>query len=136
MEKAFHQQNRQELYRSLPAGSVLLLFSGRAPRKTSDEDYPFFADRSFLYYTGIQQAESVLMAVKDAGGSTSEKLFMLPPDAHAERWMGRRLRPEETEALSAVGDIRSNTAFLSNLEWMIDRGLSAVCLDLDRRKVV
>lgn len=135
MEKAFHQQNRQELYRSLPAGSVLLLFSGRAPRKTSDEDYPFFADRSFLYYTGIQQAESVLMAVKDAGGSTSEKLFMLPPDAHAERWMGRRLRPEETEALSAVVDIRSNTAFLSNLEWMIDRGLSAVCLDLDRRKV-
>ncbi len=99
MEKAFHQQNRQELYRSLPAGSLLLLFSGHAPRKTGDEDYPFFADRSFVYYTGIEQADSVLAAVKEAGGSASETLFMLPPDVYLERWNGRRLKPEEAEEI-------------------------------------
>ena len=102
MENTFHQQNRRELYPLLPANSLLLLFSGHAPRKTGDEDYPFFADRSFLYYTGIAQADSVLAVVKDASGA-SETLFMLPPDAYLERWNGRRLRGEEAEALSAIG---------------------------------
>ena len=75
MENTFHQQNRQELYTRLPANSLLLLFSGHAPRKTGDEDYPFFADRSFVYYTGIEQADSVLAALKDTNG-VSEMLFM------------------------------------------------------------
>ena len=97
MDKAFHQQNRQELYRSLPADSLLLLFSGRAPRKTSDEDYPFFADRSFVYYTGVEQADSVLAACK-GGDSVSETLFLLPKDDYLERWNGRRLSPEEAPA--------------------------------------
>ena len=85
MDKSFHQHNRQELYASLPAGSLLLLFSGRAPRKTSDEDYPFFADRSFVYYTGIEQADSVLAVCKDTD-SVSETLFLLPKDDYLERW--------------------------------------------------
>ena len=131
MEKAFHQQNRQKLYSSLPQNSLLLLFSGRAPRKTGDEDYPFFADRSFVYYTGIAQADSVLAVIKDAD-SVHETLFMLPPDAHAERWMGKRLRQEEAEELSAVGDFKSNADFLPFLETMLSRGLTTVCLDFDQ----
>lgn len=135
MEKAFHQQNRQELYRSLPAGSLLLLFSGHAPRKTGDEDYPFFADRSFVYYTGIEQADSVLAAVKEAGGSASETLFMLPPDVYLERWNGRRLKPEEAEERSAVKDFQYNSTFLPFLEDLIASGISTICLDFDRRRI-
>ena len=57
------------LYRksSTPEASEAL-FSGHAPRKTGDEDYPFFADRTFVYYTGIEQADSVLAAYKDESG--------------------------------------------------------------------
>ena len=134
MEKAFHQQNRQELYSLLPQNSLLLLFSGHAPRKTGDEDYPFFADRSFAYYTGVEQADSVLTAVKGSG-SVSETLFMLPPDALLERWNGRRLRPEEAEARSAVADFRHNTGFVPYLEGLIADGLTTVCLDFDRRRI-
>ena len=132
MENTFHQQNRQELYARLPADSLLLLFSGHAPRKTGDEDYPFFADRSFVYYTGIEQADSVLAALKDTSG-VSEMLFMLPPDAHLERWNGRRLRAEEAEERSAVGDFRSNAGFLPFLEGVINRGVTTVCLDFDQK---
>ena len=134
MENTFHQQNRQELYARLPANSLLLLFSGHAPRKTGDEDYPFFADRSFVYYTGIEQADSVLAALKDTGG-VSEMLFMLPPDAHLERWNGRRLRAEEAEERSAVGDFRSNAGFLPFLEGVINRGVTTVCLDFDQKSI-
>ena len=47
-----------------PARSLILFRRKRAYYE--EKYYPFFADRSFLYYTGIEQAESVLAAVKDA----------------------------------------------------------------------
>ena len=134
MDKAFHQQIRQELYRFLPADSLLLLFSGRAPRKTSDEDYPFFADRSFVYYTGIEQADSVLAVCKDTD-SVSETLFLLPKDDYLERWNGRRLSQEEARDRSALENIRPNSEFLPYLEKLIAGGLTTICLDFDRRRI-
>ena len=65
MNAEFYQGNRQRLYDSLPDHTLLLLFSGSSIRKTADENYPFYADRSFLYLTGIGQEHTVLMAEKD-----------------------------------------------------------------------
>lgn len=42
----------------LKEGSLALFFSGSPIRKTSDEDYLFFADRNFVYLTGIEQKEN------------------------------------------------------------------------------
>ena len=42
MDRSFHIENRQSLYKKLPQGSLAVLFSGSAPRKTADEYYPFF----------------------------------------------------------------------------------------------
>ena len=84
MNKQFHKENRETLYQSLAPNSMLLLFSGQSVRKTGDEDYPFFADRSFVYYTGIEQTESIFAAVK-GDSSTDELLFMLPKDMHIVR---------------------------------------------------
>lgn len=134
MDRIFYQENRRELCRGLKPGALLLLFSGRAPRKTGDEDYPFFADRSFVYYTGIQQADSVLALLKD-GDAVSESLFMLPPDPHLERWNGRRLRAEEVEELSGISDFRLSTEFMPFLEQQIGAGLTRICLDFDRYRI-
>lgn len=110
-EKEFHQENRASLCQSLAPGSLLLLFSGHAPRKTGDEDYPYFADRSFVYYTGIEQQDSILAILVDKE-SVQEMLFMLPPDAHAERWNGKRLSPQEAQDVSGISDFRYLTDFL------------------------
>lgn len=134
MEKTFHQENRRELYLSLAPGSLLLLFSGHAPRKTGDEDYPFFTDRTFVYYTGIEQADSVLAAYKDESG-VQETLYMLPPDLLAERWTGKRLTPQEASDASGVEDFRYNAQFLPALERLIARGVTTVCLDFDRKNL-
>lgn len=133
MHKSFHKENRNSLYQTLIPGSMVLLFSGQAIRKTADEDYPFFADRSFVYYTGIEQSESILAAVRDKTG-TYESIFMLPPDAHAERWNGKRLKPEETETLSAIEEIQYLPSFLPFLKQQISSGISTIYLDFDRRK--
>lgn len=80
MNAEFYQGNRQRLYDSLPDHTLLLLFSGSSIRKTADENYPFYADRSFLYLTGIGQEHTVLMAEKD-GEEVQETLYTLPPNS-------------------------------------------------------
>ena len=133
MKKEFHQDNRAELYQSLTPGSLLLLFSGRAPRKTGDEDYPYFADRSFVYYTGIEQQDSILAALIDKE-SVQEILFMLPPDAHAERWTGKRLSPQEAQEISGISDFRYLTDFFSFLDKQLSSGsICTINLDFDMK---
>ena len=110
MDKTFHKQNREALYRNIEKNSVVLLFSGTAPRKTADEYYPFFANRNFVYMTGIQKPDSVFMAV--VGNETvQETLFILPKDKMAERWTGSRLTPEQAEDACAIADIKSVNDF-------------------------
>ena len=104
MDAEFHSGNRRRLYDSLPSDTILLLFSGRAVRKTADENYPFYADRNFLYLTGIEQEDSVLLAVK-TGDAVEETLYLLPPDPLAERWTGSRLKEEEAIRRSGVKTI-------------------------------
>jgi len=138
----FHAGNRQRLYEKMKPDSALILFSGAEIRKTNDEYYPFFADRSFVYMTGIEQKESVLVAVK-SGGKVSERLYMLPGDPMAERWTGRRLKPSEAESISGISDIRPVTLLEGDLHTMFAGGhysiaapaIGSVYLDLYKASV-
>lgn len=101
MNKEFYAGNRKSLYQKLEAGSLVVVFSGHAPIKTNDENYPFFTNRNFLYLTGIEQENIVLMTYVGEG-TIEETLYLLPPDAFAERWTGRRIKEEEAEELSGL----------------------------------
>ena len=113
MDRMFHTGNRQKLYEQMKPHSLLVLFSGEEVRKTHDEYYPFFADRNFVYLTGITQKEAVLFALK-GDTAVEERLYILPSDPMKERWTGRRLTPQEAEALSGISDIRISDDFLSD----------------------
>lgn len=112
MKAEFYAGNRERLYKKLPAGSLLVLFSGEEVRKTNDEYYPFFADRSFVYLTGLECKEAALVAMKDGEGTVSERLYILPPDLMAERWTGVRVKPQEAEDISGAKEI----CFVQNFE--------------------
>ena len=101
MDRQFFEGNRQALYKKLEAGSLLVMFSGKAPRKTSDEDYAYFTNRDILYLTVIEQAKTVLMTVVEEG-EYKEKLYILPSDLLAERWNGRRIKAQEAEEKSGI----------------------------------
>lgn len=122
MHASFHIGRRAALYQSLPAGSLLVLFSGEEVRKTNDEFYPFFADRSFVYLTGIEHKETILLARKDADGSIAERLYLLPPDAFAERWTGKRITPKEAEEQSGISDCRPVSAFAADFHRFATEG--------------
>ena len=89
MQKAYYVGNRERLYQHMDAGSLVAIFSGDELWKSGDEYYPFFADRNFVYLTGLKCKSAVLLAAKNPDGSVWERLYLLPPDAFAERWTGR-----------------------------------------------
>ncbi len=133
MKSGFHAGNRKKLYEMLKPASMLMMFAGEELRKTNDEYYLFFADRSFVYLTGIQQKQSVLVAEKAADGSVAERVYVLPPDAHAERWTGRRLTPAETAEKSGITDVRSLDKFDTEIHALLKAGLyENIYLDLYR----
>ena len=122
MKAEFHIQNRKNLYQLMDPGSVLLIFSGEEVRKTNDEYYPFYADRNFVYLTGIEQKQCVLMALKKDAETVEERLYILPSDPMAERWTGRRLKPAEASDLSGVRDIRLISAWKTDLHTILAGG--------------
>lgn len=132
MNAEFYQGNRQRLYDSLPDHTLLLLFSGSSIRKTADENYPFYADRSFLYLTSIGQEHTVLMAEKD-GEEVQETLYILPPDMLAERWTGKRFTPEEAKARSGAAQIASSGEWENRLKLLMRSGrFERIAMDLYR----
>ncbi len=133
MEKSFHAGNRQKLYEQMDLESLLVLFAGKELRRSADACYPFYADRDFVYLTGIEQKESILLARKDAAGTVTESLFLLPKDPMAERWTGRRLSGAEAEARSGVADVRDLGTFPTVFHALAMGGkYTAVRLDLFR----
>ena len=133
MTKDFFKGNRDRLYSRMKENSLLVLFSGTEVRKTNDEYYPFYADRSFLYLTGLDGKELALLARKDGRGRVEEKAFLLPPDPMAERWTGRRIKPDEVSERSGVEQIGFAADFEAELHRLAVSGnYERLYLDLYR----
>lgn len=133
MDASYFMGNRTRLYEALEPGSLVTIFSGEEIRKTNDEFYPFFADRSFLYLTGLECKQAVLLAIKEPDGTVQERLYILPPDALAERWTGTRVKPGEATAVSGIQDVRFVASFRTDLHQFATSGrYGRLYLDLYR----
>ena len=134
MNKAYFSGNRNRMYQMMKPSSLTVFFSGYELRKTIDEYYPFFAPRNFVYLTGIEQKNTVFLAGVDAIGSYWERLYILAPDAMAERWTGRRLKPTEAENISGITDIRYVQQFEEDFKRLASSGnYENIYLDLYRQ---
>lgn len=135
MDKSFYVENRRALYDAMPDASILAVFAGAPIRKTADEYYPFFPHRNFVYLTGLGEAnaaEFVLMAEKE-DGKCRETLFLLPTDPMAERWQGRRVKPEAAAVQSGIESIALAEAFPARFHAAANSGrFDTLCLDMDR----
>lgn len=133
MESTYFKGNRERLYQQMKAHSVLVLFSGTELRKTNDEYYPFYTDRDFLYLTGLDSKNFVLLARKDAEGDVKEKIYILPSDLLAERWTGTRIKAEEAAAISGIGEVAFVAGFEQDFHKLATTGnYESLYLDLYR----
>lgn len=131
MNVEFHIRKRTQLYKELEIGSMLVMFSGEEVRKTNDEYYPFFAERNFVYLTGLECKEAILFAMKDSDDSVTERLYILPPDHMVERWTGRRVTSQEASDISGVKDIFYTNQFALDFHKMAFSGnYGSIYLDL------
>ncbi|MEP4049208.1 MAG: aminopeptidase P N-terminal domain-containing protein [Luteolibacter sp.] len=127
-----HRLRRKRFYENLKIGEGLILFAGSAPRKTADATYPFFANRNFVYLTGITQANSVFMAVNH-DGEIEETLFIAKKDALQERWHGYRISHEEASELSGVANVKHLENFEPMLKNLLNSGaVSVLWYDFDK----
>lgn len=132
MDALFHKENREALYKKLEDDSLVIFYSGSEVRKTADENYPFFANRNFVYLTGVEQMNSVFIA-EVHGDEYQESLYILPKDPMAERWTGIRLRPHEAQDISAITDIKDVSNFTEDLDKIIASGnIKNIYLDFDK----
>jgi len=110
MESSFYSRNREALYQALPDGALFVICSGGHSHRTADEDFRFFASRSFVYLTGIAEPDCVLFA-RRSHGKLIETLYIRDLDPEVEKWTGRRVTPAEAASLSGVSDIAFRSTF-------------------------
>lgn len=134
MEATFYAENRRVFAGRMEQGELAVFLSGETLRKSADDDYPFYASRNFVYLTGIEQRESILMLYKD-GDSFTEKLFILAPDAFAERWNGARIKTDDAAGRSGMEDIAYVDEWQAYLAEMIRKNhIHTIYLDLDHKE--
>ncbi len=130
MNQSFYINNRAKFAQTMEENSVMLLLSGHTFRKTGDQDYPFSVDRSFLYMTGIDQADVKLLLCKTAEG-VKEYLFLEENDPVRCKWIGMKLTKEEATALSGVESVSYLSEFDAIFQGLFENGASVLYLDFN-----
>lgn len=132
LPKSFYQENRCQLLDMLPDHSAAVFFAGTAPRQSADAYYPFFANRNFLYLTGMEEENLIYLAVKQ-GEKVEESIYLQPADVMQERWFGRRIHAEDVPERYGFTDCRYVEGFESDFDRLASSGkLEQLWIDFDR----
>lgn len=118
MNKEFYKNNRSKVLESIDDNSLLILFAGKAPKKTADEKYPFTPNRNFYYLTGIDEENHILVLSK-INGKTNEYLFIKEVDTTAEKWEGKTIRKEEVSQICMIEDVKYLGEFNNFIEKVV-----------------
>lgn len=133
MNKKFFKENRKKLMNKLENGTVVILFGGKAPHKSADDNYNFTPNRNFYYLTGIPY-ENVVAVLEKMDDKITETLFIEPSDPVASKWVGERMGEEEALNRSDIINIEYVDKFEAVLHKLFnDKGYNTLYLDLERR---
>ena len=128
MTAEFYSENRKKLFDKLDVGSMVLLYSGKAPVKSNDQDMcPFSVNRNFYYMTGIDTQNVWLLMTKTARG-TGESLFIDEPDEYTIKWNGKMLTREEASRYSGLPE--SKIHYMQDLDRYVASPLSGGVTDV------
>lgn len=85
-----HVRRRRHLMELAEPGSILIVPSARPKLRNGDCFYPFRQDSDFLYLTGFNEPDAVLVLIPGRDGG-EQILFLRERDHERERWDGPRL---------------------------------------------
>ena len=115
---------RNMLSAKVGANTAVILFAGHAPVASLDESYPFLANRTFYYFCGIEQEDSVLILTKEGEKDLfTPHLYIYPREPEKEKWTGKRLSTEEASQIYGIRDVRVLEQLKSDIDDIISRGM-------------
>lgn len=131
--KTTYIDRRKQLMGEKSGPCMIVIFSGSAPMKSLDAEYPFYVDRNFYYLTGIERENMILVMRKTASGEYAEHLFIEPFDEVLAKWVGGRMRADEATAISGVESVKDVSSFHGFMNSLIEnnRGLGKMHVYLD-----
>lgn len=124
MNKQTYIDLRSNVLAKLPRETVSFLFSGAGVRRSADSEYPFSANRNFVYLTGIEEPEACLVL------DGEPILFIRDIDPLKEKWMGYYMTIEQAQEISGISDVRFFSEFDAYVDMVLSRDVK-IGLDLD-----
>jgi Xaa-Pro aminopeptidase len=91
----------KEYLEKVEKNSISIFFSGNEIPLSADAKYKFCVDKNFLFFTGINRPDAILMLINQDGKSI-EKLFIERNTELKEKWEGARMSKEEASKLSGL----------------------------------
>ncbi|KAF4632871.1 hypothetical protein G7Y89_g5262 [Cudoniella acicularis] len=85
-----YADRRAKLAASLPDNAIAILTSSDTKYRSGAVFYEFHQEPNFLYLTGFNEPEAVVVIEKGSGEEYNFHLFLRPKDARAEQWDGAR----------------------------------------------
>ena len=133
MNKEFFIKNRKKLAKAMDNNSMLIMFAGRAPKKSADYNYKFTPNRNFYYLCGIDEEYINLVVIKDKKGATSERLYIRECNEERAKWVGYSISVERAKQVSGIEDVRFIDDFKGQLNQLIStKNYTKVYLDLEK----
>ncbi len=87
-------ERRQRLAQQLPPHSAVLLPAARLRYRNRDAEYAFRQQSDFLYLSGFNEPDALLLLLTDADSDCESILFVQPRDPAQEVWTGYRAGAE------------------------------------------
>ncbi|GHE85860.1 Xaa-Pro aminopeptidase [Thalassotalea profundi] len=87
---------RQQFIDQMADNSIAVFFAGKEVTRSNDTEYLFCQDKNFLYLTGFNEPEAILIMVKSGDGQSF--LFCREKDPFQEVWHGKRVGAEKAQS--------------------------------------
>ncbi len=123
LTRQFFIKTRKKLVEKLEEGAMVLFFSNPKAMRNSDQQYIYRQSSNMLYFTGIAQAETVLLLYVTSDG-VYEVLFIERPDPKTAIWEGHQYSLAEASEQSGITDVRYNDTMNSTLEKIAQKSTS------------
>lgn len=120
---AEHAKRRAAVIERMAPGSVAFFFTNPTMNRNNDVDFLFRGDSNFLYLSGFDEPDAVLVLAKDGvtlgGKVVKEALFVNVANQNSITWLGYRMGPENAMKLLQIEHAMPNSEFAGALPTML-----------------
>lgn len=130
MIQKYFIERRKKLAEQINDNEIFILFAGKAPLKSADENYTYTPNRNFFYLTNIDEEDDIYVLYKE-NNKINEMIFIHRYNELEAKWIGAKYDEKYVHELSGIDEIYYLDQFDSFVEQNI-HNFKLIYLDLER----